>query len=128
VARLPTLTQKRRREILEAIANGNTVEVAARAQGIDAETMALWRQRNKAFNADVEQALAQAEVALTSSIHRAAARGSWHAARYIIERQSGETAEPAPKIPGDDAGDDEAEADENPLAMVDELAAKRVGT
>jgi transposase len=80
------LDEARRRRLLEALEVGATLEVAARAAGVSAATLARWRTRDD----EVAQAEARGVVAMLDAIHKAATGahgGTWQAAAWRLERR-----------------------------------------
>lgn len=80
------LDEARRRRLLEALEMGAPLEVAARAAGVSAATLARWRTRDE----EVAQAEARGVVAMLSAIHKAATGahdGTWQAAAWRLERR-----------------------------------------
>lgn len=100
------LTPERQEKIVQALASGNYLQVAARYAGIHPNTLNDWLDRGRREQAridddqepseaeatylelfqKVEQARAQAEVRSLALIQRAANDGTWQAAAWYLER------------------------------------------
>jgi hypothetical protein len=70
-----------------AVAEGLPYKSDAAAAGISHETVCQWQRQFPEFSEAVQLALAKAEVALVRLIRRAAARGTWQAAAWLLERR-----------------------------------------
>lgn len=116
---------------------GNYVHVATRACGITRQTFDRWLQRGlsdeprdaafRELRERVEQARAEAEVRAVTQI-ATAARDSWQAAAWLLERQYPDRWGRASVRARDDAPAAPAISEssaEDPFAEVDELAQKR---
>jgi hypothetical protein len=99
MARPTKLTPAVEEKIVRAIRAGNYPEVAARHAGIHPATYYRWMERGalegeapeddpyRRFRAEVERALADAEIADVGLIERAARNGDWRAAAFLLERR-----------------------------------------
>lgn len=91
------LTRERSELVVRYVRAGLTLNLAASGAGVAERTIYRWlaagRQpgrryaRHRALLAAVEQARAEAEVDLVASMMRAARRGSWKAACWLLERE-----------------------------------------
>jgi hypothetical protein len=82
-----TLDDARRKRLLDALALGATIRLAAAACGVSEDTLARWRKANPALQADMDAAEAQGAVQALSVIKQAAASGTWQAAAWLLERR-----------------------------------------
>jgi len=90
------LTDDVRDRIVAVTRAGCSVAVAAEVAGVSERTIYDWLARGtrpgrseapyRALRAAVEQARAEAEATLAARMSRAAARGSWRAAAWLLER------------------------------------------
>jgi hypothetical protein len=136
-----TLTPEIQAKLVQLLGAGNYVDVACAASGVPRPTFYGWMKRGaldgeapederyREFRAAIERARAEGEAMLVTIIAKAA-RSSWQAAAWILERHQPERWErpsqrqrlelPAgPAAPGTDA----TEAD--PFEALDELAVRR---
>lgn len=95
MARPSKLTAEREHQICNLIRVGNTVETAAEAAGISGATYFNWMEKGLQekegtyhdFREAVERARAESEAMLVGRVTTAAAKGSWRAACWLLERQ-----------------------------------------
>jgi hypothetical protein len=122
--------------LVQMLRAGNYVGVACHAVRITRQTFALWMKRGRSarpedapyrdFRERVEQARAEGEVRNVTHI-ASAARESWQAAAWLLERQYPErwgrpSSPQRQEAPAEDAP---REAEFDPFAEVDELAERR---
>lgn len=96
MSRQTKLTPEVQSLIVDAIRNGNYMETAAQAVGVDQATVWRWMQRGAdeeqgiycEFRKAVESARADAEKRDLDIITRAAHDGSWQAAAWKLERRT----------------------------------------
>ncbi len=125
------LTRELRECVVALIAAGNPLAVAAEASGIARSTLAAWLKRGESTKRvdlpyrqlaqAVERARAEAEANLVAQMRQAAAKGSWKASAWLLERQ-------APVRWARDSARGKAPekpADADPFGEVDELAQRR---
>jgi hypothetical protein len=120
-----------RERIARVIRSGGTIEAAAAVVGVSERSIYVWLERGtrpgrreeryRALREAVERARAEHEAILVAQLGRAAAKGSWRAAAWLLERAYPERwalphDRPAPEH--DDPADD-------PLDALDELAERR---
>jgi len=106
MARPSALTDEVREEIGRRLASGCTLEVAARAVGVDARTLYTWRTVGKEAADVVESggrltsrqtqclalleteraARAELQIKALASIQKAALSGTWQAGAWLLER------------------------------------------
>lgn len=99
------LTPKTHEAVIERLASGSTIEVAAQAAGVARETVSRWLARGATariarseggsltssqrvylrFLQDAEQARSRVEVGALAAIQKAAEDGSWQAAAWYLE-------------------------------------------
>jgi hypothetical protein len=79
-------TERRGEAILTALGNGNSRQAAAAAGDITYSTLREWLRTNEDFRKEVFKAESKAERAHVSVINRAAAKGSWQASVWWLER------------------------------------------
>jgi hypothetical protein len=87
VGRPSKYTPEVQERICQLIRAGNTVDVAARAVGLNAALLYKWMQRRPRFKAAIETARGEAEAILVGRVQKAASAGSWRAACWLLERQ-----------------------------------------
>jgi hypothetical protein len=73
-----------------AVADGLSYKMAAAAAGISHESVCQWQRQFPEFSERVQLAIAKAEIALVRSIRRTAAKGTWQAAAWLLERRDPE--------------------------------------
>jgi len=78
-----------RRRILDALEDGATYQIAARAAGISARTFRRWRNDSDAVREAVERAEADAATDALGVIREAAESGDWRAAAWELENRHG---------------------------------------
>jgi hypothetical protein len=95
--RADTFNDVAEKRILDALRDGATMELAARAAGISPRTLRRWRDRHETFNRKVQRAKAEAGADALDTINEAASDGDWRAASWILEKrfpdQYGETSD-----------------------------------
>jgi transposase len=79
------LTEDRKSAIIDSLRAGNYLETAAAGAGVHRDTLNEWRKQFPDFSDAVEKARAEAEEQHVAVI-RAAARDSWQAAAWWLER------------------------------------------
>lgn len=135
MARPPKLTDQLTDEIARLIRGSVTVTGAAQTLGISRSTFYAWMERGESaaaadapyrrFRQAVETARAEGEAILVQRIQNAAAKGSWQAAAYLLEkRYDHEWGKPNHDRNQDTEGQAEAKPD-RAREILDELAAKR---
>ncbi len=139
MARPSKLTPELQAHFCALLRAGNTIEVAAVASGVGVSTYYSWVARADQgrvsdkpyaeFSAAVDQAHAEAESILVTRVAQAAAKGSWQAAAWMLERRNPERWSKASErkhLHGDDDSEREAA---DPFAGLDaasdELAKRR---
>lgn len=75
------------RRILDALRDGATMALAARAAGISPRTLRRWRDRHEGFNRKVQRAKAEAGADALDTINAAADEGDWRAAAWMLEKR-----------------------------------------
>jgi hypothetical protein len=75
--------------MLDALEDGATYEIAARAAGISARTFRRWRTKHSAIRECVERAEAEAATEALGVIREAAESGDWRAAAWELENRHG---------------------------------------
>ena len=125
---------------LEALVRaGTTIDVAAAAVGVSRGTLYRWLKQGEKARAGsaarelrdrVERARAESESVLVARIGAAAAKGSWQAAAWLLERRWPERwMKPTERPLGPDApaapAPDERDLDQDPFADVVDLAKRR---
>lgn len=85
------LEKKRKAKVLRAIRAGNTISTAAAVAGVHRSTVYEWQKSVPGFADAIETARAQAEARDVATIARAARRGTWKAAAFMLERRSPRT-------------------------------------
>lgn len=130
MARPSKLTPEVQDRACQLIKVGNTVEVAAQACGISEATFHSWMARgerepgaHREFRDAVEVARAEAEATLVTRVAKAAANGSWPAAGWLLERRYPERWSKVAERKR--AADDAGPAEQDSLAKLDDLAARR---
>ena len=78
-------SEEKRARILEKLAMGSTLTIAAKAAGIDRNTLTDWR-KNPDFLAACEKAEAAYAERQLGHIENAAERGDWRASSWVLER------------------------------------------
>lgn len=134
MARPSKLTPEVHQKIVELVRAANTVEVAAETAGISQPTFYGWMARGKQggrgnaayarFREDVEQARIEAESLLVLRVQKAAAKGSWNAAAWLLERRWPERWS-SPSKAGSVRGFEDDSEPADPFAQLDELAPRR---
>lgn len=127
-------------QLEQLIRAGTTIDVAAAAVGVSRASIYSWlKQGEKArkgtyareLREAVERARAESESVLVARIGQAAAKGSWQAAAWLLERRFPErwmkpTERPIPDAPAAaGAAEDDRDLDQDPFADVVELAQRR---
>ena len=87
---------ERAAKIIALVADGNYLETAARASGIDKVTLHMWIRKGRnnltpeyaAFAEAIAMARGTAEVAAISVVRTAAESGQWQAAAWFVERSA----------------------------------------
>jgi transposase len=97
VARPPKLDEQTIEDIARLVRVGTPISGAAQTVGISTSTFYSWLERGEStkpadapyrkFREAIEQARAEGEVLLVQRIQNAAAKGSWQAAAYLLERR-----------------------------------------
>ena len=87
MARPSKLTPERSARILDLLRAGNTRQTAAQASGIDPGTLSGYVSRFPDFATAVKEAESEAESRHVANIAGAAARGSWQASAWWLERR-----------------------------------------
>ena len=97
MARPPKLDDRLTEEIARLVRGGTPVTGAAQTAGIGRSTFYLWMERGEStaaqdapyrkFREAIEKARAEGEALLVQRIQNAAAKGSWQAAAYLLERR-----------------------------------------
>jgi transposase len=130
------LTPEAIAQLEQLVRAGTTIDVAAAAVGVNRATIYRWlaageKARKGTYTRQlreaVERARAESESVLVARIGQAAAKGSWQAAAWLLERRFPErwmkpTERPLPDAP---AAEDERDLDKDPFAEVVELAERR---
>jgi transposase len=125
-------------QLEQLIRAGTTIDVAAAAIGVSRSTIYGWlKQGEKArpgtaartLRDRVEQARAESESLLVARVGQAAAKGSWQAAAWLLERRWPErwmkpTERPLPEAAPTPAAD-ERDLDQDPFAEIVDLAQRR---
>lgn len=124
------LTAEMQDRIVRVIRAGGSYELAASVAGVSERTFYVWLERGKrtgrrdapyrVLREAVERARAEHETILVAQLNRAAAKGSWRAAAWLLERRFPERW--APRAGRALASDD---PNEDPLDVLDELAERR---
>jgi hypothetical protein len=88
------LTRETEARLVGGVQAGLTLTLACEVAGIAPRTLQRWmaspRREHRQLRAAVEQARAGCEADLVARMHRAALRGSWRAAAWLLERQAPE--------------------------------------
>jgi hypothetical protein len=123
------LTSEITNRIATVIRAGGTIELAASVSAVTPRTIYAWLERGtrggkreaqcRALREAVDQARAEREVTLLVQMNRAAARGSWRASAWILERTNPARWGPPAHRPR------LAPQPVDPLDALDELAARR---
>lgn len=132
----PTVLDERVQDVVvQALSAGNVPEVAARYAGVSRVSFYAWLRRAESgeqpyadFAVAVEGARAAGEVRNVTQIAKAAAK-DWKAAAWLLERTAPERwlrVASRPLAQGGSSDDDDTAAPSDPLAEVDELAARRL--
>jgi transposase len=125
-------------QLEQLIRAGTTIDVAAAAIGVSRGTLYRWLKQGEKARAGtaarelrdrVERARAESESVLVARIGQAAAKGSWQAAAWLLERRWPErwmkpTERPIGDVPAAAAAD-ERDLDQDPFADVVDLAQRR---
>jgi transposase len=128
------LTPEVQTTIAKIIRAGGSHELAASVAGVTERTLYAWLERGgrpgrqeapyRAFRAAVERAQAENEGILVAQVGKAASRGSWRAAAWLLERRHPERwGRPADRAESVSPMGDTAD----PLDALDELAPRRRG-
>jgi hypothetical protein len=132
------LTPEAIAQLEQLVRAGTTIDVAAAAVGVNRATIYRWlaageKARKGTYTRQlreaVERARAESESVLVARIGQAAAKGSWQAAAWLLERRFPErwmkpTERPLPEAaPG--PTEDDRDLDQDPFADVVELAQRR---
>lgn len=72
--------------VLEAVSQGGTQEIAARAAGISPDTLRRWCERDKSLANAIDAAKSQRALKRMQNIDKAGDRGDWKASAYLLER------------------------------------------
>lgn len=87
MARPTKRTPEREARIFEALRVGNTRPTAAAYAGISERTLRYWAEQSAVFADALRAREAEAEMAATAAIWRAAKEGDWHAAAWFLEHR-----------------------------------------
>lgn len=126
-------------QLEQLVRAGTTIDVAAAAVGVNRATIYRWlaageKARKGTYTRDlreaIERARAESESLLVARIGSAAAKGSWQAAAWLLERRFPErwmkpTERPIPDAPAAAGAEDDRDLDQDPFADVVELAQRR---
>lgn len=125
------LTDDVREQIARVVRAGGTVELAASVASVSERTLARWMERGqysgrrdapyRALRDAVERAHAEHEGILVAQLSRAASKGSWRAAAWLLERRFPERWARTGERPDVSDVDDR----DDPLDELDELAPRR---
>ena len=77
------------RRILDALRDGATYEIAARAAGTSPRTFRRWRANHDDLRQRVERAEAEGAEDALDVVRKAADEGDWRAASWLLERRHG---------------------------------------
>jgi transposase len=125
-------------QLEQLVRAGTTIDVAAAAVGVNRATIYRWLAagekarkgtHTRELRDRVERARAESESVLVARIGQAAAKGSWQAAAWLLERRWPERwMKPTERPIGDApaaAADDDSDLDQDPFADVVDLAKRR---
>jgi Helix-turn-helix domain of resolvase len=126
-------------QLEQLVRAGTTIDVAAAFVGVSRGTFYRWLKQGENARAGtvardlhdrVARARAESESVLVARIGQAAAKGSWQAAAWLLERRFPErwmkpTERPLPEAPAAPDAGDERDFDKDPFADVIELAKRR---
>jgi hypothetical protein len=97
VARPPKLSEDLTEQVVRLVRTGTTVVAAAQSCGIARSTFYDWMKRGESklakdrphreFREAIDKARAEGEAILVQRIQGAAAKGSWQAAAWLLERR-----------------------------------------
>ena len=132
------LTPEALERVEQLVRAGTTIDVAAAAAGVNRATIYRWLAagekarkgtHTRELRDRVERARAESESVLVARIGAAAAKGSWQAAAWLLERRWPErwmkpTERPLPEA-STPAAQDERDLDQDPFADVVDLAKRR---
>src|ERR1044072_2234018 len=81
------MSPERVAKILDLLRSGNTRSTAARAAGIDPVTLLRWIAKHANFASAIKEVEAEAEALHVKNVEAAAAKGSWQASAWWLERR-----------------------------------------
>lgn len=79
-------TDERRAAILQKLAAGSTLDMAAKAAGITPDTLRSWRRSDTEFGTACDRAQVAWAERQVGHIDKAADRGDWRASSWLMER------------------------------------------
>lgn len=125
------LTREVQERIVQVIRAGGSHELAAAVAGVSERSLYAWLERGtrrgrrdatyRALRNAVERARAEHEGILVAQLSRAASKGSWRAAAWLLERRFPERWARA----ADRADVRDVDDRDDPLDVLDELASRR---
>ncbi|WP_259312421.1 hypothetical protein [Capillimicrobium parvum] len=124
------LNEQVREQVARTVRAGGSLELAASIIDVTPRTIHGWMRRGerpgrseapyRALKEAVDQARAEHEAILTATVGKAATKGSWRAAAWLLERRYPER---WGRRPGE--AEDDGDGGTDPLDALDEIAARR---